>query len=90
MAENFGKGGQKDRRASPRQEVLEPATVAFGDTQVSCEVRDLSEGGARLKCDAAHEWPERLTLSIADQAPRECQVVWSLNTLLGVKFTDGG
>lgn len=90
MAEIFGKGDREERRASPRQEVREPATLAFGDTQVKCEVRDLSEGGARLKCDAPHEWPERLTITIGDRAPRECQVVWSLNTLLGVKFTDGG
>ena len=89
MAENFGKGERKERRASPRQAVQLSATVAIGDTEVTCEVRDISEGGARLKCDAPHEWPERVTLSIGDQPPRECEVVWSLNTLLGVKFADG-
>ncbi len=87
--QDSGNGEREERRAAPRQEVLEPATVAFGDTQVKCVVRDISEDGARLKCDAPHEWPERVTLTIADRAPRECEVVWSLNTLLGVKFTDG-
>ncbi len=89
MTESFGKGGQKERRASPRQEVQEPATVTFGDTKVTCVVRDISDGGARLKCDDPHEWPERVSITIGDRAPRECEVVWSLNTLLGVKFSDG-
>ncbi len=84
-----GNGEREERRASPRKEAQQSATVTFGDTEVTCQVRDISEDGARLKCDAPLEWPERVTIAIGDQPSRECEVVWSLNTLLGVKFADG-
>lgn len=76
-----------EQRASPRRKAQLPATVSFGNTEIPCEIQDISEGGVRLKCDAPHVWPERITLSVFGQQRRECEVIWSLNTLLGVKLS---
>lgn len=77
-----------ERRRESREKVLKSAKIIFGDgnTDVTCEVRDVSKEGARLKCEAPHEWPVNVSLSIEGAAPVECEVVWSLNTLLGIKF----
>jgi hypothetical protein len=57
-----------------------------GTTVVECEVRDLSTIGARLKAREPQNWPKALTLEMNDGAVYACEVMWSLNTLVGVKF----
>lgn len=81
----------EERRSVSREGILKDARIIFGNenTEVACEVRDITKTGARLKCAVAHEWPDKVSASIDGAQPVECQVIWSLNTLLGVKFIDG-
>jgi len=89
MAEEIDK---TERRSNPREKVEKSAKIIYGDerSEVACELRDITSEGARLKCDAVHEWPDIVSVSIDGASPVACQVAWSLNTLLGVKFIGDG
>lgn len=78
----------QERRGTPRKEVKIDAKMLFDDgtTIVECEVRDLSTIGARLKAREPQDWPQALTLEMKNGTVHACEVVWSLNTLVGVKF----
>jgi hypothetical protein len=78
-----------DRRAFERMVALD-----FGDgsAAATCELLDISDGGARLRplmC-APKTLPEKFTLllSACGRVRRSCQVVWRSKTELGVEFPD--
>ena len=81
----------EEGRAAPRKSVKIGAKMLFDDgaTVVECEVRDLSTIGARLKAGEPQDWPKALTLEMKNGTAYECEVMWSLNTLVGVKFGEG-
>jgi hypothetical protein len=77
-----------DRRRHPRIPAQTPATIILDCfTAVSCVVRDLSEGGARLDVQGCGILPPVFDL-LADGAKefRTCEVVWRSGDQLGVSF----
>lgn len=82
--ENFA-----DRRAAPRKRILKAGVIrALPDFEATCVVRDLSEGGAKLKVKDSKLVPELFQLTIElDGLLAKCQVMWRNDkNELGVKF----
>jgi len=78
-----------DRRAHPRRKTRFKAVIIHGEDRlaVDCVVRDLSEGGARLRLDAPGALPVRFHLFwLADRAVLDVEAVWRSSNEMGVKF----
>jgi hypothetical protein len=78
-----------NRRAFERMVVLD-----FGDgsATTSCEISDISDGGARLRplmC-TPKTLPDTFTLllSACGRVRRRCRVIWRTDQELGVKFQE--
>lgn len=56
--------------------------------QHTCEIIDLSAGGAKLKISKAGTLTGEVTLKIGDLGPYRADVVWSRPPHMGVKFLD--
>lgn len=76
------------RRRAARQRVLKPGTISFGTGGgISCVVRNCSETGANLEVASSVGIPEMCALKIEGQSvPRDCVVVWTKQTRIGVQF----
>jgi hypothetical protein len=82
----------RDQRKSARHFTRRAATVCFGSRtpSVSCVIWDISDGGARLAVSVPMaDLPQQFTLNIfADgSVQRNCEVVWTDERFVGVKFT---
>ena len=68
--------------------MLKGAKIIFnnGNSTISCQIRDQSENGARLKVDSILGIPESFALKIMAEDPRACKVAWRTNRELGVTF----
>ena len=69
---------QVERRQSPRRRVLKGGVVAFNDRHVTlpCAVRDISDGGARLRIEGSMNAPDTFDLIIEiDGLEAPCEVV---------------
>jgi hypothetical protein len=82
-----------EQRMTPRRHTRRAATVSFAAEKppVSCVIRDISEGGARLA--VAHPLatlPHHFTLNLFKDGSvrRDCEVVWTDARFVGVKFTN--
>src|SRR5262245_47523315 len=79
-----------ERRLSPRRRVLKGGVVAFNDRYVTlpCTVRDLSEGGARLRIEGSIAAPDTFELIIEiDGLEAPCEVVSRRGNEVSVRFT---
>jgi hypothetical protein len=79
-----------ERRQSPRRRVLKGGVVAFNDRYVTlpCTVRDLSDGGARLRIEGSLTAPDTFELIIdIDGLEAACEVVSRRGNELSVRFT---
>lgn len=84
-----GEVDYSDRRAAPRKRILKAGVIrALPDFEATCVVRDLSEGGAKIKVKDAKLVPDMFQLTIElDGLLAKCQVMWrNDNNELGVKF----
>jgi hypothetical protein len=78
-----------DRRSSPRRKTRFKAVIVHGEDRqtVDCVVRDLSDGGARLRLDAPGALPAQFHLFwLADRAVLSVEAVWRSSNEMGVKF----
>ncbi|MCA0433954.1 MAG: PilZ domain-containing protein [Proteobacteria bacterium] len=75
-------------RATVRLRRLKEGRVIFNDRKsvMSCLVRDLSEGGFRLKIGEPFRVPENFELEIHGQPPRPARKVWIGVGELGAAF----
>ena len=78
-----------DRKAFERMVALD---LGDGSASTSCEILDISEGGARLRplmC-TPDILPEQFTLllSACGRVRRSCKVIWRSRAELGVQFPD--
>lgn len=76
-------------RKSSRRRVLKGALAAFNGrhSAIPCTVRDFSDTGCRLACEAWTSVPDRFELVIdLDGLIVECAVAWRRNGEIGVKF----
>lgn len=79
-----------ERRRSIREHVQFPAWIDIGDGSQprSCNVLDVSEGGARIKVSSQDELPKEFWLIITKDRTRRrhCQMVWRSDTQVGVAY----
>lgn len=78
-----------DRR-KPRRRVLKEAKIIYlnNGTLISCQVRDLSETGARLICGEQVAVPSAFRFMLTgEKTYRLAQVVWRNKNLVGIAFT---
>ncbi len=84
----------RENRQSQRLRALRSGRIFYeGDlVTVECVVRDLSEGGARLKCKSWFNSPKYIKLVLGDgelaEEPIECEVVWQDYLQMGVRFLE--
>lgn len=78
----------QDHRAGPRYKASLRGRIVFDDghTVVDCQVKDLSDAGAKLKVDASFDFPSTVTLELVDGPSYQCRVTRHGETELGVKF----
>ena len=57
-----------------------------GASVLDCVVKDLSDGGARLRVDGAVAVPEEFDLKLSDSRSFHCRVVWRRLEAVGVSF----
>jgi len=78
------------RKKKRRQLRHDASIVAEGRLVALCQVRDVSEGGARLVLDAEMELPKEFDLILTrnGRVRRRCLSVWSDGVETGVCFAD--
>jgi hypothetical protein len=82
--------GTIDKRQAPRRRVLKDGKIVLMNnwSVVDCSVRDISETGARIRCDNPSAVPNTFRLLMPfDNTIRDAQVVWRGENLFGVTFT---
>lgn len=83
---------EENKRAARRVRVLKQGKMLLpnGMTVIDCQIRDLSETGARLLCGDPGAIPNTFRLVFpSDRTMREVKVVWRRPDQLGVQFTSG-
>ncbi len=78
----------EDRRGSQRRRLIRRGNVIFrnGNCTMSCQILDISEGGARIRpLDTAY-LPEEFILKLRDGEVRRCELVWREGDVIGVRF----
>ena len=81
-----------NRRIAPRLRTVLTGTVVFDDRKiaVSCNIRDISETGARIAFGALVSIPDEFTLEIPSKRRRHsAQAMWRRGLEMGVVFRDG-
>lgn len=80
--------GTSERRGAVRLRRLKSAKIIFNDSAsvIDCRIRDLSTTGARLDCESAFACPKEMILEDSDGNRVACEVVWTSETQLGVRF----
>ncbi len=81
----------EDHRTGPRFKARMRGRIVFdnGRTVIDCQVRDLSDDGAKLKIDAPLDFPDTVTLELVDGPSYQCRVTRHGKTELGVEFVRG-
>lgn len=77
-----------ERRRSPRRRKLLTGKIIMRDmSEWSCVVRDLSEGGARVRIDQLTSLPEHFDLSIESLKERRAtSTIWRRDGEIGLAF----
>jgi hypothetical protein len=77
-------------RKYPRMRVLKSAKIVLGTSSVfDCVVRDLTNGGARVKIPSAVNLPEEAAITFdSGRTYRPCRVAWRMIDQTGLQFTD--
>ncbi len=81
---------QPNRRKYARREVDYECWIAAGDHSnlIQANVRNISEGGAKVVCRAQAELPETIDLYMTQdgRVGRRCKVVWRSEEAMGLMF----
>jgi hypothetical protein len=81
----------EDRRRSSRHKTLKGARIVFnnGSSSLSCIVRDLSDGGAKLELESSLGVPASFSVYLnLGGDPIECAVTWRHEKAIGVRFVN--
>jgi len=78
-----------DNRRHKRRSVLWPAKMRVGKHELSCQIWNLSLGGARVRVDLPIQEGVEIVLHIRDRGDIPATVVWAKGELLGVAFDVG-
>jgi hypothetical protein len=80
-----------EKRKSTRHRALKAGRVVYGNLSMTLDViiRDMSEGGARLKVDANANMPgEFYFVVVADQLVAKSRVVWRSAREVGIEYLE--
>lgn len=75
-----------ETRVYRRRSVLWPAKLLIGRHEISCQIWNLSLGGARVRVDLPIQQGTDLILSIEGRGQLSATVVWSENEAMGLDF----
>src|SRR5687768_9791074 len=77
-----------ERRCSPRQRVFRGAKVHCArGVYLSCQARDLSSNGSRIRLSSAHALPVDINFKIASLELRQAaRVSWQMGNEAGIEF----
>ena len=77
-------------RKYPRMQVLKGAKIVLGASSIlDCVVRDLTNGGARVKIPNAMNLPDEVAITFdGGRTCRPCRVAWRTLNETGVEFSD--
>lgn len=81
----------KERRRSVRMRTLKPAFIALEEwsSKINCTVRNISDGGARIRLERPLALPEYFLLKITVSGPlRRVRKCWHINNEIGVEFCE--
>jgi len=79
--------GTRESRYFRRRSVLWPAKIIVGTHELSCQIWNLSLGGARVRMDLPIQEGTDVTLSISDRGELAAKVAWARGGSLGLDFT---
>lgn len=79
-------GGSADARAHRRRSVLWPACLKVGQHDFSCQIWNMSLGGARIKIDIPIKDGADVVLTIAGRGDLPAKVCWSETGVAGLEF----
>ncbi len=63
--------------------MLKSAKILFGNTEVPCEVLNLSGSGCCLEVETTNGIPETFHIVMANRSSKTCKVLWRDFTKLG-------
>lgn len=77
-----------DKRKTPRMHRLKEARIYFNDKKsiMSCIVRDVSEGGARVTVGEPYLLPAEFEFVIHGSPARPARKVWVKQNEMGIEF----
>jgi hypothetical protein len=77
-------------RLLKRVSTLKNAKIVYnnGHCVVECVVKNLSQSGARIELPSVIDLPKDVTLMINGGPKHVCEVAWSKNDYIGVRFVD--
>ncbi|SDA31708.1 hypothetical protein SAMN02799622_05081 [Methylobacterium sp. UNC378MF] len=79
----------EDRRAAPRRRTLLEGRIELaGGGVIDCTIRNMSDGGARLKVVSVIGVPDAFVLAYGAGQRRPARITWRQETELGVAFGD--
>lgn len=75
-----------DNRSFRRRSVLWPAKILVGRHELSCQVWNLSLGGARVRIDLPIQEGTTVKLAVAGRGELAATVAWAKDGSLGLEF----
>ncbi|WP_449410351.1 methyl-accepting chemotaxis protein [Methylobacterium komagatae] len=78
--------GMEERRSERRARVFLSAEILWDGQRVSCSVRDLTEGGARLHVIRPDQIPDRFVLALEDGRRFECETRHRAGATVNAQF----
>ena len=78
-----------DTRSAQRHRTLKGARIVFNDgrSAFDCQVRNLSDTGARLRVTSVIGVPDHFDLVFDDGQQFAAEIAWRKETEIGVQFT---
>ena len=78
----------EERRVYLRRGAYEKGTIVRddGETITECVIDNISEEGAKLRCQSSIGFPDRFKLCLSDGTTLPCRVTWRSEETIGVKF----
>ena len=80
----------EERRKQEREITLRKGSIVSdaGTSLADCVVKNISDEGAKLKYDPEATVPSRFTLKLPNGSLRPCEVTWTGDGSVGVRFLD--
>lgn len=81
---------EEERRSQERRTTLRKGSIVSEDgaSLADCVVKNISDEGAKLKHDPEATVPPRFTLKLPNGNLRPCEVTWTGDGAVGVRFLD--